>query len=53
MASRRSLRWLGRGVAAAMVGAAGMVFVALYVFGRSISDALAGRAGPKHVGSEH
>jgi len=44
---------MGWAFAAAMVGAAGMVFVALYVFGRSISDALAGRAGPKHVGSEH
>lgn len=44
---------MGWAFAAAMVGAAAMVFVAFYVFGRSISDALAGRAGPKHVGSEH
>lgn len=44
---------MGWAFAAAMVGAAAMVFVAFYVFGRSISDALAGRAGLKHVGSEH
>jgi TRAP-type C4-dicarboxylate transport system, small permease component len=44
---------MGWAFAAAVVGAIGMVLVAIYVLGRSISDALAGRAGPKHVGSEH
>lgn len=44
---------MGWAFAAAMVGAAAMVFVSIYVLGRSITDALAGRAAPKHVGSEH
>ena len=44
---------MGWAFAAAMVGAAAMVFVSIYVWGRSITDALAGRAAPKHVGSEH
>ncbi|KRA43261.1 TRAP transporter small permease [Devosia sp. Root635] len=44
---------MGWAFAAAVVGAIAMVLVAIYVLGRSISDALAGRAGPKHVGSDH
>ena len=44
---------MGWAFAAAVAGAIVMVLVAFYVLGRSISDALAGRAGPKHVGSEH
>ncbi|NMA98561.1 MAG: TRAP transporter small permease [Phyllobacteriaceae bacterium] len=44
---------MGWAFAAAVAGAIVMVLVAIYVLGRSISDALAGRAGPKHVGSEH
>lgn len=44
---------MGWAFAAAVVGAIAMVVVAIYVLGRSISDALAGRAAPKHVGSEH
>ncbi len=44
---------MGWAFAAALVGAVVMVVVAIYVLGRSISDALAGRAAPRHVGSEH
>jgi TRAP-type C4-dicarboxylate transport system permease small subunit len=44
---------MGWAFAAAFAGAAVMVIVAVYVFGRSVSDAFAGRAAPKHVGSEH
>jgi TRAP-type C4-dicarboxylate transport system permease small subunit len=44
---------MGWAFAAAVAGAVVMVLVAIYVLGLSISDALAGRAGPKHVGSEH
>jgi TRAP-type C4-dicarboxylate transport system permease small subunit len=44
---------MGWAFAAAVAGAIVMVVVAIYVLGRSISDALAGRAGPQHVGSEH
>lgn len=44
---------MGWAFAAAVVGAIAMVLVAAYVLGRSISDALAGRAAPKHVGSDH
>ena len=44
---------MGWAFAAAVVGAIAMVVVAIYVLGRSIIDALAGRAAPKHVGSEH
>lgn len=38
---------------AGLVGAIAMVLVSIFVFGRSIQDALAGKAPPKHVGSEH
>lgn len=44
---------MGWAFAAAVVGAITMVIVAVYVFARSVSDALAGRSAPKHVGSEH
>lgn len=44
---------MGWAYVAAFVGAIIMVLVSIYVVGRSLSDALAGRAAPKHVGSEH
>jgi TRAP-type C4-dicarboxylate transport system permease small subunit len=44
---------MGWAFAAAFVGAVIMVLVSIYVVGRSLSDALAGRAAPKHMGSEH
>jgi TRAP-type C4-dicarboxylate transport system permease small subunit len=44
---------MGWAFAAAFAGAVVMVLVSAFVLARSISDALAGRAAPKHVGSEH
>ena len=44
---------LGWAFMAGLVGAVVMVLVSIFVLGRSITDALAGKAPPKHVGSEH
>lgn len=44
---------LGWAYMAGMVGAVALVIVSIFVFGRSVQDALAGKAPPKHVGSEH
>lgn len=44
---------LGWAYMAGLLGAVVLVLVSLFVFGRSIQDALAGKAPPKHVGSEH
>lgn len=44
---------MGWAYAAAMIGAVVLVIVSAYVFGRSIADALAGKAPPKQLGAEH
>lgn len=44
---------MGWAYLAGFIGAVVMVLVAAFVFGRSVTDAIAGKAPPKHVGSEH
>lgn len=44
---------MGWAYLAGFIGAVVMVLVAVFVFGRSVTDAIAGKAPPKHVGSEH
>lgn len=44
---------MGWAFLAALIGAAVLVLVSVFVFGRSVSDAVAGKSAPKHVGSEH
>ncbi len=44
---------LGWAYMAGFVGAVVLVLVSVFVFGRSVQDAVAGKAPPKHAGSEH
>ncbi len=44
---------LGWAFLAGFIGAVVLVLVSVFVFGRSIQDAVAGKAPPKHMGSEH
>lgn len=44
---------MGWAYAAALIGAVAFVLVAIFVLGRSITDALAGKAPPKQLGAEH
>lgn len=43
---------LGWAYAAGFVGTAAFVIIAVYVLGRSVTNALTGRSEPKHVGGE-
>ncbi len=44
---------LGWAYLAGLIGAVILVLVSIFVFGRSVSDAISGKAPPKHLGSEH
>lgn len=44
---------LGWAFLAGFIGAVVLVLVSIFVFGRSIQDAVTGKAPPKHMGSEH
>ncbi len=44
---------LGWAFLAGFIGAVVLVLVSVFVFGRSVQDAVTGKTPPKHIGSEH
>jgi TRAP-type C4-dicarboxylate transport system permease small subunit len=44
---------MGWAFLAGFIGSVALVLVSIFVFGRSVQDALSGKAPPKHMGSEH